>query len=202
MPIPGTRFTAFAESGFSIIGIRNNPPQQYSVQTQGGVTDLYLYPAETLFGVPYAAGTQGYSSGSGVAGDLANANTLSYPNNPAILVGYVSEGDAKTAVGNGSTATGAHIISYNGVTYGTQAVVSNKETVTYNRPLVDSGDYTFWGYEHMYLPSGTSLTGNLGVLATQLANKIANTDVLVSGESISNMQVKRSAEGAPITPGA
>ena len=202
----GTRFTGFVEAGYSIIGLTNPPASQYAVTTTGsgtGITAVSVdsYPTDTLFGTVYDRGTQGYSSGSGVAGGLSAHGTLSLPASapvgdpypdpadyyagPCLLIGYVGESDGSTAVKNGG-----HFLSYNGVSYGS----ISGSTVTYNRNLVDQGVYTYWGYEHMYFPSGSAYSA----IANAIAVQIASGDALVSGELLSNMKVKRAAEGAPI----
>lgn len=188
----GTRFTTFAETGFNVVGATAVQPQQYAVTQSGGVVShIDLYPAETLFGVSYTAGQSGYGSGGNVATAMtatgSNDQTNVNNSNPAILLTYLGENDAKTVV----TATNAgHFLSYNGIVYGS---VSGG-VASYNRTLIDEGVYTLWGYEHVYYPSGNANAA----IANALAAQVKGTDAPISGEKISNMNVSRGVEGGPI----
>lgn len=184
----GTRFTTFTETGFSAIGVSNPDPLQYIVNFGSGTTasSIEPYPGETLFGHAYADGTQGYASGSGVAAALKATGTLAAADNPGQLIGYVGESDAVSAISGG-----AHVLSYNGVAYGTQT----GNSVTFNRGLIDEGVYTLWGYEHMYYLNGSPAT----TIANAIAHQVGLTDAAVTGEILANMHVSRPKEGALIT---
>ena len=197
-PDSGTRFNALADSGYNVVGAAPTPVVQYYVNTSGGGSTVTEFASETLPTLgAVGAGNAGYSSGSAVATDLENANTNNATNNgvnntanQSILIGYVSEGDGATAV---QANTGAHFVSWNGVSYGSYS----GGTVTYNRTLIDNGTYTFWGYEHEYYRSGNADAA----IANALSAQIANTDAAVSGELLGNMQCSVGIEGGPISFG-
>jgi hypothetical protein len=124
-----------------------------------------------------AYGHSGYVSGGDVANVLSSSNNVLLSGtslgsgNTAILssgksafftagtshvsvIGYVGISDAATAIGNGAIA-----LSYNGVPYSATAV--------------ENGQYTVWGYEHMYYLF-TATPGTGGTVQTTL-DGIADT---------------------------
>jgi hypothetical protein len=106
--------------------------------------------------------------------------------NPSYLIGYAGESDATTVVN-----AGGKFLSFNGVVYGT----TTGGAVSFNRTLIDEGEYTLWGYEHLYYKSGNA---NASIL-TALASQVRTKDAAVTGELISNMAVQRGYEGGPIS---
>jgi hypothetical protein len=181
----GTRFTTFAETGFNTVGGATTEPVQYQVVKSGSTVTVSLYPADTLFGTTYPAGTQGYPSGGNEEAALIIAGTSTASGTPGYAIGYLGESDSTNAV-----KAGCHFLSYNGVSYGS----ISGSTVTFNRALIDSGVYTLWGYEHAYYDTGASV----GPIADQIAANVYSTDAIVAGELISNMYVSRGEEGGPI----
>jgi len=100
-----------------------------------------------------------------------------------------------TAGANGGKSAGPGVeLSYNGVPYSTQAVYD--------------GQYSFWGYEHLF--SGSSLTTNAQTVYNDLTTyftSAANVSAIEStniGLSIAdaNMLVTRGNAGTAITPSA
>jgi hypothetical protein len=74
------------------------------------------------------------------------------------LVGYAGLPDSVTAVNQGATA-----LSYNGVPYSYSAV--------------ESGQYSLWGYEHLYYTSAfKAAAGDPLTFANGLADEIFSTD--------------------------
>jgi hypothetical protein len=187
----GTRFTTFAETGFNQVGGAVLEPQQYQATQSGTSIDVSLYPAETLFpgtvaATAFSVGQGGYSSGGKLATALSISGTSgANSDNPSYLIGYAGESDATTVVN-----AGGKFLSFNGVVYGT----TTGGAVSFNRTLIDEGEYTLWGYEHLYYKSGNA---NASIL-TALASQVRTKDAAVTGELISNMAVQRGYEGGPI----
>ena len=185
----GTRFETFAECGFGPFG----SPVQYEPLPFGGTSYTALVPWVGQFtdGTSYAVGTQGYSSGSGVAGAL-NATGMLTAANPdsdygttgAVMIGYLGISDAESATPPKGTGTA---LSYNGVAYSAAAV--------------EQGLYPLWSYVHVYYRSaykGTAGGNVVDLIAAQIHNVAADTTD--SGILLSAMQVSRGFEGGPITP--
>jgi hypothetical protein len=125
----------------------------------------------TINGITEPLGDGGYSSG----GDLSNgiANTSS---GNTFFVTYLGLGDATTAIGNG-----AHALTFNGVPYSQDAV--------------QEGQYTFWGYEHLYYRDSTVTA--VRTVADKLALQIFNTDA--PPPHYSDMRVSRTIDGGVVT---
>lgn len=173
----GTRLAAYenASAGKDNGDIGNGPypsvPQQYQFAASGTPT-LWAAPV-TVDGFTYNnAGHSGSSSGGTLASNLNTATTVPY-------VAYLGINDAAN-VNSGK----------NGLTFNSKA---------YSVANVDTGAYTFWGYEHfLYLPtlSGTALT-----VALQLETQVA-AHATVSGVAInSSLKVHRNGDGQPILSG-
>ena len=175
----GTRVTAFAETGFGV----GSPPNQSEAFLNGTViTNLAPYHAETLLGQSFSAGQSGYSSGGTVAGVLnaTGSNAATNSGNKGWLVGYLGVSDA-AGVTNG-TATQ---LTYNGVAY-TPAAVEN-------------GQYTFWGYEHLYF--NNNLAADVVTAVNAIESSLTTTDPSPGGIPLASMTVGRTQEGAPVTDG-
>ena len=193
-PDSGTRGTAFAESG---IGIFTGVQQWQPINVSGGVIgDIQLYPQETVNGILYPQGDGGESSGSTLrnylnntlsataASEEGNGNTVAY------LMAYLGTSDAaKVTTAAQNPNVGA---SYGGTL---PAVALTYNGVGFSQSAVENGQYTFWGFEHLfYLPSlsGTKLTFAQG-LASQISGE---TDAqLFPNCSKSAMHVTRSGDG-------
>lgn len=193
----GTRLTTLAEMAY---GVRT-PVTQYAVATNytgGGNTTatlvgttttntLILYPTETINGISsQTPGNSGYSSGGTLCGFLTNsyakgsaltvAGSAARSTGTNFLVGYAGVSDA-----NGKTNGGLVELAYNGVTFSTNAVAQ--------------GQYTFWGYEHLYVsPNATAADSTL---AAGLGNNILNstTATLNPNVSYNDMQCGRNGDG-------
>jgi hypothetical protein len=82
--------------------------------------------------------------------------------------------------------TGGALIGWNGVPYGITAI--------------EAGQYTYWSYAHLMYRSAFSGIGQ--TVALQIETKILNGDITVGGNvQLSAMQVGRSGDGTPVTPG-
>jgi hypothetical protein len=173
----GTRLTALAETGLGgLANVKQYEPLKGGVRatTPGGALDAPPYvlePSATINGIFEPVGDGGYSSG----GDLANgiANTTS---GSTCFLTYLGLGDAGTAISNG-----AHALTYSGVPYSIGAV--------------EEGQYTFWGYEHLYYRDTTVAT--VKSVADKLALQIFNTDA--PAPHYSDMKVSRKTDGAVVT---
>ena len=148
----------------------------------------------------------------------ANADATLYKlngSNAPILdtVGQTGGGDVKTILNNGSTTaafigtlgtsdsagvnSGANRLTYNGVAFSTNSVAN--------------GQYSLWGYEHIFPRPGTTATKLKLIVGTtnpsdpKTSNGLVNaidTQLSTSANNIalSNMHVARNADGAPISP--
>jgi hypothetical protein len=125
----------------------------------------------------------GFSSG----GDLTKAISNTVPSG-TILVSYAGTGDAdKNALPNGAVE-----LSFNGVKLGSPTTGQ-----TYgNLPVLTEGQYTFWGYEHLYYRAATSGTAQ-GSIADKIALQIKTAD---SPVLLSAMKVQRQTDGANVLP--
>jgi hypothetical protein len=221
----GTRIGALAEaqSGFgqSVVqyqlSFSNNQKSQSDGLATGGtnstVTGLYLWPSNAPLNTNSSvnwntAGHSGYIGGGDV-GNVLNATnpttglTVGSVSNPtptptgltnAYFVGYMGIADAKSTVGTTE-------LSYNGVPYSVAAV--------------QSGQYTFWSFEHMYYISGgaSALTGTAKTTANTIADKIFTADAPTNSSGVtlagqvnaagvlydSNFLVTRQVEGGQVS---
>ncbi len=173
----GTRLTTFAETGLGALAtVKQYEPLKGGVRanTCCGALDAPPYtlePPATINGITEPLGDGGYSSG----GDLANAisNTTS---GSTCFATYLGLSDAGTAIGNG-----AHALNYNGIPYSVTAV--------------QEGQYTFWGYEHLFYRD-TTIT-KVKTVADKLALQIFNTDA--PAPHYNAMKVTRKTDGAVVT---
>lgn len=180
----GQRYGAQAEIGIGV----NAVVKQYQPTISSGVaTSQVLWPRETVSGVDSQfAGNSGYSSGANlVAALVVTLGPTAYHvgNSSATAgyyIGYLTPGDATTAV-----AGGAVVLKYNGIAYTAAAV--------------QEGQYTPWVYTHvLYDPD---LAGTARDLADAIASEVTANTIVTPGGGIllSSMQVRRNAEGALIT---
>ena len=173
----GTRLTALAEVGLGPLAtVKQYQPKKGGVlaTTCCGTLDgppFTIWPAGSVNGVPYAVGNGGYSSGGELAGGIANST-----NGSTAFVTYLGLSDSATAIGNG-----AHELTYNGIPY--------------SQTAVQEGQYTFWGYEHLYYRDSTP-TG-IKTIADKLALQIFNTDA--PAPHYNDMKVSRTIDGGIVT---
>lgn len=198
----GTRVGAFAESGFGTL----TAPIQWKINGTGSVSNVELYPAQTILGDAYTIGTSGYSSGGNVAaamnltgsdsapvydtsaGAIGDPDALLYDG--AYYVGYVGTSDAKSLTGhtqNGTTgiftSSGSlQVMTYNGIQY--------------SYANVKEGLYTFWTYEYIMWRSGLSSDGV--TVGNALKNEILNNTASLSGIKVGDMHASRTLEGGVV----
>lgn len=173
----GTRLTALAEVG---LGAQANVKQYQPLKggvlatTCCGTLDgppFKIWPAGSVNGVPYGIGNGGYNSGSELTGGIANAT-----NGNTAFITYLGLSDATTAIGNG-----AHELNYNGIHY--------------SQTAVQEGQYTFWGYEHLYYRDSTP--AGIKSIADKVALQIFNIDA--PAPHYNDMRVSRSIDGGTVT---
>lgn len=173
----GTRLTALAEIGLGAQAtVKQYQPKKGGVLaiTCCGTLDgppFQIWPAGSVNGIPYGVGNGGYNSGGDLAGGIANST-----NGNSAFVTYLSLGDSTTAIGNG-----AHELKFNGTTY--------------SQTAVQEGQYTFWGYEHLYYRDSTPAA--VKTVADKLALQIFNTDA--PAPHYSDMKVSRTIDGGTVT---
>jgi hypothetical protein len=188
-PDSGTRITAFADGG---IGINTSVSQFQAVPeltaANGTVTTHQKYLAETINGIPYAAGVSGQASGGGLAnymsatlatsGLTGELGTVTYTG--AFYLTYLGLSDSSTALANGAVE-----LSYKGVT----------ESLT----NVQQGHYSFWGYEHIddlnLLGAGTYEEDFEDDLIAGFATQDLSS---VGAHNDSSMKCKRNSDGGQI----
>jgi hypothetical protein len=204
-PDSGTRLTAFADSGFGTTSTPNqfeplsgNDSGSLISATGSTIGSVVPWPPDNVNGVSFPNyGQSGFNSGGKLAGALGsnatNAEIYIYDSGyqdsgvaGAILVGYLSTGDAATAIGTASPYN-AYALSYNGVTLNTSSYAQLLE-----------GEYTFWSYEHMYYRTGTNpiASGPQGIADT-LAGLLNSTYATVKSSA---MHAQRNADGGAVTP--
>lgn len=177
----GTRLATFGECGFGA----NAAPQQYRYNSS---TDIQLYPAETINGIPALKGNSGYNSGGTVAGFMTNTlgagtslkvdgASSTFASN--FLIGYSGISDA-----NSHTANGLKKLTYNGV-----------DSTTNN---IANGSYSFWTYVHLYehpncSPLAVSVAGSIGATLQS-----ASTATITPNVGYNDMRVGRNGDGLSI----
>lgn len=196
-PGSGTRITTLAETRYGIF----SSVVQWKATTTGAepnkkVTAIQLWPT-TGSGSDPTAGNGGYTSGSGVRDALGTDNDdtvgtdvlddtgallFNIPaTDPVVLLSYPGINDGNTAIANG-----AKLLKYNGYDYSPDKV--------YN------GQYTLWGYQHLYHVSGlTTGTGSETAFKTALIAQIP-ANIGSAGLNTSAMNVVRSSDGGLVTP--
>ena len=193
----GTRLSTLAETTY---GVRT-PVTQYAVATGytgGGSTTatlsgatttntLILYPVESIDGISSTSvGNSGYSSGGTLCGFMTNSyapgTSLTVAGQAAprtgtnFLMGYAGVSDASAKLSGGLV-----YLNYNGVPYSTNAIAQ--------------GQYTFWGYEHLYVSPNATPTDV--AFATALGNKIVATptSTLSPNVNVNDLQCGRNGDG-------
>jgi hypothetical protein len=188
-PDSGTRDTTFLESAYGNF----TPPVQYAtVGPTGSLTGVELYPAETINGNPIPAGQGGYASGGGVDTAMAD-HSLGLITD---AVGYIGTGDSFADL----EANNLVPMSWEGVTFAVAGQASY--AATFLESAITSGQYTFWGYEHIYV------SGTIGADATSVASgivtQLTTTANIVNEHSgflltdIVNAHVARATDGSPV----
>jgi hypothetical protein len=203
-PDSGTRLTAFAETGVGV----TNTVRQFVATTSGTTAASYaLYAQETVNGITVVAGNGGEASGGTLAGNLrftgshghAKVNNSNLTN--GYLLSYLGTNDAVSAAfpTTATNGTGPAIqLKYNGVNLPLPTTVDSNGVAALDAvnsiPLIAEGQYTFWGYEHLFYTG--SFAGDGKTVADSIADQIANTTAIIT---IPVMQVQRGGDGLNVT---
>ena len=176
-PDSGTRLVTFAETGIGATKAVTQYQPTGGASAGSTVTAIALWPVDSVNGISVVKANSGFSSGGSLAKVLGSyTNTMTAPKGTGgILIASLSTGDAATALT--SPGVGKEL-TYNGVAYSLGAV--------------QEGSYTFWGYEHMYYPTGYTNSTIVDTIAAQLYS----TDAAVLPAS---MNVSRSSDGGNVT---
>jgi hypothetical protein len=189
-PDSGTRVTAFAEPG---LGTNPTVVQYKPTVSSGAMTEIYPYPATTLFGIPLVTGNSGESSGSTLASFMGATSasvpvrastgftTGQVPAAQIYAIAPLGTSDAATAV-----TAGAINIAYNGVNPAVGAPLAN---------AIKNGSYHFWSYLHCMHNGLNDTEGKLSFYNT-LTSTLITTDA--GGIKLSEMAVQRFSDGGNI----
>jgi len=187
-PDSGTRVTSFAETS---LGTNPTVVQYKPTVVSGAMTEIFPYPATTLFGIPLGTGNSGESSGSSLAGFMGATSasvpvrastgftTGQVPAAQIYAVAPLGTSDATTAV-----TAGATIIAYNGRNPGVGTPLANE---------IKNGSYHFWSYLHCM---HNGLTGDKLAFYTTLSNTLTTTSS--GGIKLSEMAVQRFSDGGNV----
>lgn len=208
----GTRLTTLAEAGYGTTvpviqyAVGTNYTMSNGIATITGSTatnNIFQYPVEVINGVSsVAVGNSGYGSGGTLCGFMTNryASGASFftGTNGTSASGYTSNnylvGYSGTSDANGKTnATTNSLIklNWNGFANSTTAIAQ--------------GQYTFWGYEHLY--KGASANADDSTVCVGVATIILNTPTtggatvsLTPNVNLNDMVVGRNVDGGVVYP--
>jgi hypothetical protein len=202
----GTRTTFFAEVGYPIA----LPVKQYKPTVASGVINkLQLWPASdganaSTIWENDIDGNGGYASGGNLVTALGGTSAsvpvyeadgveVSFPAAAVSVIGYQSTSDAASSITGGARA-----LSYNGfpVTYTGSALSAT------TRAALVNGQYTMWGYEHLYSKTAIdpSATSGVSVLYTTIKSGCNATNLANSGIPLGEMLVSRTQDGGTVAP--
>lgn len=207
----GTRTTFLAETGFPIARTLN----QYKSDSNGtSLTKLQVWPtgdgsnASTIWNTD-TAGNGGYSSGSGLTNVMkaasndvtvyeADGTTVSFEPAQVSIIGYQSTKDANDSLAGGN-GNGGRVLGYNGFTVS----YTGSDISAASRKAIVNGQYTMWGYEHLY--SRTAINFNVPANDLDRLYKVIRdgcnaTNLSNSGIPLSEMMVSRTADGGVVAP--
>jgi len=179
----GTRLTTLAETGLGALAtVKQYQPQKGGVKAVTSDADgsdldsppYHIWPIETVNGITEPLGDGGYNSGGQLA--LAMDNTTVPTSNTCFLT-YLGVNDATSVIGGGANG-----LTYNG--YG------------YSSTAIQEGQYTFWGYEHLYYRD--NIVTNNKFVADKLAVEIFAVDAPTP--HFSDMKATRKTDGSVVLP--
>lgn len=205
----GTRTTFLAESGQPI----TLPIRQYKSTLSGDsttVNSLRVWPTSDGTNASLIwtngidiPGNGGYASGSGLTTVMKAASAAggvpvfdadgspAFDAAPISILGYQSTKDALDSQ-NG----GGRLLSYNGfkVTY------SGSDISPETRKAIMYGQYTMWGYEHLYSRINLSSDSGLNTVYQAIKSGCTVANLGNSGITTGEMQVSRTTDGALVAP--
>lgn len=188
----GTRITVLAETGYGV----NNPVIQYYGSAETGTAKAADYAHTAIAFVPTSGGIStltldpslggngGYTSGGDVAialgADTTSVSVDGGAPGPVALLGYMGSGDAASAA-----------------TFGRAPVLCTYNGVAYSDAAIQSGQYTLWGYEHLYTKTG--LTTAESTWLTDFKIKL-EANLGAAGLTYGSMSCARSEDGGVVGP--
>ncbi|MES2707776.1 MAG: hypothetical protein V4726_14385 [Verrucomicrobiota bacterium] len=207
----GTRTTVLAEAGYPI----TQAVHQYKSNSDGTtVSSLRVWPtgdgpnASLIWPPAELEGNGGFSSGSGVTNVMkavsagagvtvyeADGTTVAFTPAAVSILGYQSTKDAKDSLDGGG-----RVLSYNGfpVTY------TGSDISAATRKSIINGQYTLWGYEHLYARvaiNASSPQNDLDRLYQTIRNGCTAANLGNSGIPLSEMTVvARASDGGVVAP--
>ncbi len=209
----GTRLSCLTETGIGAFG-----GVQHIIATISGtagaagssITQIKLYPAETVLSQAFGIGQSGYSSGGTLADVLATpgSSTAATPAGADQLlfgagwaVGYLGRSDAQRATKTSVIATNtAHRMKWNGLSIANGPFTSAGVPTSYNDNLITEGIYQLWEYENLAYRSSYGTTSPNGKsVADAIANRLITVDAAPAGLLLSTMNVSKAVEGGVIT---
>lgn len=193
----GTRITALAETKYGV----NTPLQHWQITaSSGAVTHLRVWPTNAQVannGGDTLAANGGYTSGGTLATGMSNTSrsgiqlvTAAGVNSgaadkSAILMSCVGMSDAATIV-----TGGGKYLSYEGVSFTNITSPTDIAKVT-------QGQYTMWGYQHMF--DNNALDADQTAARDAIISAIPN-NLGTSGIDINAMAVGRGEDGGLVGP--
>jgi len=208
----------FVKSASAPAGLTNITVQQYRTLAANGAVPAYFFTGDTNDTQLIHYVSRDPSAGQRTIVQRENAFT----GNP-IFYNWVTNGGAPQFVidATGRTSTqirdllnvsgpaisyltgvdainvngGANILAYNG----SKAFLGGYSSISNNHLPVITGQYSQWGYEHLFIR--TTASQNIRDLRTALIAKV-DLDLQTSAYSIplSRVRVERTAEGGPVSP--
>ena len=194
----GTRITALAETKY---GIFTSLAHWQITASGGAVTQLRVWPTSAQVanngGDPFIEGNGGYTSGGTLATAMTNTSrsgiqlrnaagaNVGAADKSAILMSCVGLSDATTIV-----TGGGKYLSYEGVSF---TSISNPTDVA----KVAQGQYTMWGYQHMF--DNNALDVDQTAARDAIIGAIPN-NLGTSGIDINAMNVNRGEDGGLVAP--
>ena len=156
------------------LGRDNGSGTRLTVMAESGKGALnpvvqYTTTNGTTFTLTSFAGNGGSGSGSGVAGQLAFSTVAA----TGFAIGYLGLPDSATAV-----TGGAKELKWNGVLYSAAGV--------------QGGQYTLWGYQHLFV--GPAASPNDSAAANAIAGELV-VNPGTAGIALGTMNVQRGSEG-------
>lgn len=141
---------------------------------KGALNPVVQY--STTNGTSYTLATSGGNGGSGSGSGVATMLGFTTAASTGYSIGYLGLSDAATAI-----TAGAKELTWNGVAYSPAAV--------------QGGQYTMWGYEHLFI--GAAATANDQTVANAIAAELTTTPG-AAGIALGTMNVQRGSEGGLI----
>lgn len=170
----GTRFTYLAETG---VGVASTIVQYLATNDGTTVSSHVPYPPETVDGIDYEAGESGYESG-GTVRNIMRMNTLAAIGGGYITMLGLSDATFVTNPAGGQAGPG-RALSYNGVTFSTDALVEGQYSVWAPQQLINRGP----------------AAGPLATFINTLTTSLRSVDLYYN-----NLQVSRLGDGGTIFP--